>query len=128
MQSTTLLHNEFHPTIFDEQQGELSWGACGCRHGTCLKVWCMLDHVNVQHVSEQDRRGEQWVQKCQAPMWEWWAPCDVWDVTCWEHIKVDDDDVGANIGACELRGEGDRCRRRVGGMQKCMKMRKSKCV
>ena len=45
-QSVTLLHNEFHPVIFDKQWGEFIWGICGCRHGTHLKVWRMLGHVS----------------------------------------------------------------------------------
>ena len=43
-------------------------------------------------------------------------------------VKMDDDDAGANVRAHELCGEGDRCGRRVVGMQKYMEMRKSECV
>ena len=43
-------------------------------------------------------------------------------------IKADDDNTGANIRAHELREEGDRCGRRVGGTWKCVKTRKSKCI
>ena len=44
------------------------------------------------------------------------------------HVKADDDNAGANVGMHELCGEGDRHGRRIGGMWKCVEMRKSKCV
>ena len=44
------------------------------------------------------------------------------------HIKADDDNAGANVGTHESCGVGDRCERRVVGMQECMGMRKSRCV
>ena len=38
------------------------------------------------------------------------------------HVKADDDNKGAYVRMCELRGVGDRCRRRVARMQGCMEM------
>ena len=43
-------------------------------------------------------------------------------------IKADNDDVGANVGTCELCEVGDRCRRRVVGTQEHVEMGKSRCV
>ena len=44
------------------------------------------------------------------------------------YIKVDDDNVGANVRTHESRGAGDRCGRRVVRMWEHMEMRKSGCV
>ena len=39
------LHNEFQSTILNEQQGELSWRICGCRHSMCHYMWRWVTDV-----------------------------------------------------------------------------------
>ena len=51
LQSVILLHNAFHPIIFDEQEGELSWCIHRCKHSVCLNMWHMSGHVNTWHKS-----------------------------------------------------------------------------
>ena len=46
----------------------------------------------------------------------------------WGCIKMDNDDVDANVGAHELCREGDRHRRRVVRTQECVEVGKSGCV
>ena len=118
--SATLPHDKFHPAIFNEQQGELSWGTHGCRHGTCLKAWCMSDHVNAWHVSEWYQRGEWWVKKCRAP---------AQTMTTCGCMKVDHNDVQvrmlghvSSMGRWQTQEEGcwDTGMHGDGGIQMCL--------
>ena len=50
--------------------------------------------------------------------------CDTWMSCARKHgcMKVDDNNEGVNVRTCESHGVGDRCRRRVVGMQGCMEI------
>ena len=118
--SATLPHNEFHPAIFDEQRGELSWGACGCRHGMCLKAWRMSDHVNV---CQNDTGG---VSSGFGSVEYWHGSGGAMTHGC---IKVDDDNVQvrmlghvSSMGRWQTQEEGcrDTGMHGDGGIQMCL--------
>ena len=94
LQGATLLHNEFHPIIFDEQRGELSWGTCGCRHGMHLKAWHVSDHMNAC-VCQNDTGGVSSrygsvEHRCRSGST---VTCGMSCARMCGHVKADDDNV-----------------------------------